>query len=159
MLFRSLIVSRDINDKITMAAGTMTFDISNGASGVAQFNSAVVKCGEIECSSDVRLKRDIQSISPARGADVIRHLNPTTWEWRDGGKKSSGIVAQELEQVLPEIVGDAGHKTIKYHALSGYIVAALQDLQDRVLRQDETIRRLRRELDGVPVAAAVVAEL
>lgn len=85
--------------------------------------------------SDERLKKNIKSIRD--GIDVIRRVEPREWEWKGGHHKSAGVVAQELEQVLPELVKtDTSYgvplKKVSYIELIPYLVSAVQDIDRRV---------------------------
>jgi len=56
--------------------------------------------------SDLKLKKDINVIGKT-GLDVVKKLKGVTFEWNDGvrdGKKTSGLIAQEVEKVIPTAV-------------------------------------------------------
>ncbi|WP_235067794.1 tail fiber domain-containing protein [Micavibrio aeruginosavorus] len=59
-------------------------------------------------ASDERLKKDIVPLSDDEGLDAIMQLNPVHYKWRDRAAEDQtemGFIAQEVEQVLPELVG------------------------------------------------------
>ena len=89
--------------------------------------------GNFNDTSDIALKSNIISIP--NGLDMIEKLNPVTFNWdRQGNNKpSAGFIAQEVEEVLPDLVrGEEGEKTIKTAGIVGYLVKAVQELSARV---------------------------
>ena len=89
--------------------------------------------GNFNDTSDISLKSNIISIP--NGLDMIEKLNPVTFNWdRQGNNKpSAGFIAQEVEEVLPDLVrGEEGEKTIKTAGIVRYLVKAVQELSARV---------------------------
>jgi hypothetical protein len=113
------------------------------------------------CSSDRRLKKDITPFAPA--LDALTRLQPVHYFWRSadfpqqhfGDAKNYGLVAQDVEQVLPELVetDSDGFKAVDYSKLPLLTIQAVKDLKSEndVLKQRVTeLERLVTEL----VAAA-----
>lgn len=93
--------------------------------------------GGLVCSSDRRLKKDIESITPSN-ISLFRALNPVTYHWN---KESSdilahpGFIAQEVEELFPSLVNTdpvTGLKSLNYTGLIPYTVAMLQTVDIRV---------------------------
>jgi len=96
-------------------------------------------------SSDVSLKENIVNIpSPM---DLVSKLNGVLFDWKKdyidqkGGedgyfvrKKDVGVLAQDVEKVLPEIVGtrDDGIKAVKYDRLTSLLIECVKDLQGQI---------------------------
>ena len=91
--------------------------------------------------SDERLKKDIQKIEGA--LDKVNQLNGYTFEYNNDGKKSAGVIAQEVEKVLPSAVeekklhfqmdGDVGlYKTVQYDQLHGLLIEAIKELKAEI---------------------------
>ena len=85
-------------------------------------------------SSDVRLKDNIIRIeSPL---EKIAKLRGIEFNWNDNqdiypvGKRDLGVVAQEVEEVLPEIVETraSGYKAVKYEKLTPLLIEAVKEL-------------------------------
>ena len=108
-----------------------------------------------DTTSDARYKRDIAAL-PARAAlAVLMRLRPSTWAWKDDGRRGAGFIAQEVLGVLPEAVREVGggedrHLALNYQMLHAYEVSALQThetelerLRDRVLLLENEIKRIR----------------
>jgi len=80
-------------------------------------------------SSDKRLKKNIKSVTGA--LDTIDALRGVSFEWKEGGAKAIGMIAQEVNEVLPEIVttDDNGYMGIKYANMVGVLVEAIKELK------------------------------
>lgn len=96
-------------------------------------------------SSDERLKENISTIENA--LDKVNAIRGVKFDWKDehiknrGGedgyfvrKHDVGIVAQEVEKVLPEVVAkrDDGTLGVKYEKLIGLLVQAINELSAKV---------------------------
>jgi len=96
-------------------------------------------------SSDVALKENIVNIPNA--LDAVKKLNGVLFDWKKsyidqrGGedgyfvrKRDVGVIAQEVEKVLPEAVGQRpdGIKAVKYDRLTCLLIEAVKQLQDKV---------------------------
>ena len=82
----------------------------------------------ITSSSDFVLKKDIFTFENA--LEVIKSLRGVSFKWKDNDTKNIGLVAQEVEQVLPEVVKeDLGLKSINYSSIVGVLVEAIKEQQ------------------------------
>jgi hypothetical protein len=103
-------------------------------------------------SSDRNLKENIQPIENALGK--LRQITGVMFDWIDeevdkrGGedgyfvrKHDTGIIAQDVEVVLPEVVAtrEDGYKAVRYEKLAGLIIQSINELADQV---DEIKKRL-----------------
>ncbi|MDC0367027.1 tail fiber domain-containing protein [bacterium] len=131
-----------------MTIGDGTLDVVlNGGSPVANFGSCTLQVGDLEVSSDARLKTNIQSIPKNVGRAIVAKLQPKTFTWKKSGGKGSGLIAQELEAVLPYLVTTSEHKRVKFNGLTGFMIAAVQDLQHRCERLEGEVVMLRQQLE------------
>ena len=87
--------------------------------------------------SDVALKTDIEMIPNA--LDKIDEVRGVTFT-RHNGQKSAGIIAQELEKVLPEavrekelsLVDGKKYKTVEYDAIHGLLINCIKELKEEI---------------------------
>ena len=90
--------------------------------------------------SDQRLKHDINKIENA--LEKVSQINGYTFTYNDDGKKSAGVVAQEIENVLPSAVQDqklvfngqegVEYKTVQYDQLHGLLIEAIKELKAEI---------------------------
>ena len=113
-------------------------------------------------TSDRRLKSDIETVS---GLEVVSKLHGVSFRWRSTGKPATGVIAQEVESVLPAAVStDAeGMKSVDYLQLIGPMIEAIKDLKadndnlrkelatanDNDRERDARIDELRVEIDSL----------
>lgn len=100
-------------------------------------------------SSDVRLKDNIIKIeSPLEKISKLRGIE---FNWNDKqdiypvGKRDLGVVAQEVEEVLPEIVEtrNSGYKAVKYEKLTPLLIEAVKELS----RENEDLKSRLKSLE------------
>lgn len=93
-----------------------------------------VLADKIRARSDERLKTNITSIEA--GLDTIKRLTGKAYQLKNEKNKTSyGLVAQEVERVLPDVVhsdSNNEYKTISYIELIPFIIESIKDL-DRKL--------------------------
>ena len=83
-------------------------------------------------TSDIRLKQDIEPTD--KGLDAVMELNPVSYRFitnADSEKKSYGFIAQEIEDVIPDVVGTRhdGMKVLNYNDLISVLTKAIQEQQ------------------------------
>ena len=100
----------------------MFFNPSTGLLTSTDYNS----------SSDKRLKKNIKTVDSA--LDKVIALRGVTFDWKEGGAKAIGLIAQEVEKVIPEIVSqdESGYLGIKYNNLIGVLVEAIKEQQEQI---------------------------
>ena len=88
-------------------------------------------------ASDRRLKENIEVIPNA--LDKVQALNGVSFDWKKTGEKSAGVIAQEVQEVLPEAVkevtpvgGGDSHLTVNYHALTSILIESIKELKAEI---------------------------
>jgi hypothetical protein len=134
------------------ATGTLAFTVTGPlyvgtAGGALGATGSIRATNEVTAyfSSDERLKENIQPIEEA--LTKLRKLKGVMFDWKDevvkerGGedgyfvrKHDTGVIAQEVEKVLPEVVAERqdGYKAVRYEKLAGLIIQAINELADQV---------------------------
>ncbi|GMU25547.1 MAG: hypothetical protein AMXMBFR16_04520 [Candidatus Uhrbacteria bacterium] len=107
------------NDLPMLVYGTSKYGYMNTSAGAWYF------------SSDERLKKDIETLQP--GLDTLIELRPVTYKWKEDstGDVQVGFIAQDVEKVLPNLVGEGpdGYKTLDKEGMIPYMVKAIQELK------------------------------
>ncbi len=89
-------------------------------------------------TSDARLKDDIQPINDALSS--VLQLQGKTYRWKeDHHKQDIGLIAQEVEQVFPELVTEDanGFKAIAYSRLTAVLIEAIKEQQGQMISQQQ----------------------
>jgi len=93
-------------------------------------------------TSDERLKKDIVKIDNA--LDKVSQLSGYTFEYKKDGRKSAGIIAQEVEKVMPSAVTETTlpvkmgqddetlYKVVQYDQLHGLMIEAIKELKAEI---------------------------
>jgi len=88
-------------------------------------------------SSDRRLKDNIEVIPNA--LDKVQALSGVSFDWKKTGERSAGVIAQEVQEVLPEAVkevtpvgGGDSHLTVNYHALTSILIESIKELKAEI---------------------------
>lgn len=90
-----------------------------------------VATGNLTAYSDRRLKTDLQTISDP--LLKIRTLTGYTYKRVDTGQRQVGLIAQDVQEVLPEAVMESdGILTVSYGNLVALLVEAIKSLEDRI---------------------------
>jgi hypothetical protein len=126
------------------------FDANTGTPNTAYVSSSKLyynpSTGELSATnfdslSDVNKKTDIETIQNA--IETVGELRGVTFKWKDNGHKSMGLIAQEVEAVVPEVVvtNELGDKSVTYGSLIGLLVEAVKDLNDQVAEIKDIINK------------------
>ena len=93
--------------------------------------SNVFAFGTIGNVSDIRIKENLNIIN--NPIDKIDQINGYTYRRKDTGKIESGLVAQEVLKILPEVVNmNNEYYNISYGNLSGLLVEGIKELNNRL---------------------------
>ena len=112
--------------------------------------NGIVRANNIS-ASDLRWKRNVDTISD--GLRTVMQLRGIIFEWAPdapyaqdfAGVPQIGFIAQEVEQILPELVhtDDQGYKSVAYANLTAVLVEALKDQQQIIETQQAQIGELQ----------------
>lgn len=98
--------------------------------------------------SDRRFKSDIENLENV--LEKIDRINAVSFEWNEEnestedmtGRRAIGVIAQEVEEVFPEMVStyeDAGFKSVNYDQLTAVLLEAVKELKTR---NDDLLKRI-----------------
>ena len=122
-------------------AANRTFHVGGGngitvsANGVAMsgsYTGSFTATGDITAYSDDSLKTNVQVIDGALGR--VEQIRGVTFERIEDGSVSTGVIAQELEAVLPEAVkkDEDGVRHVAYGNITGLLIEAVKELSAQV---------------------------
>ena len=83
-------------------------------------------------NSDRRLKENVKTVDSA--LEKVLKLRGVTFDWKKDGRKDVGLIAQEVEQVFPDLVETApdGYKSVEYSNLVSPLVEAVKEQQKQI---------------------------
>lgn len=107
-------------------------------------------------SSDVRLKKNIETLSGKIDVlGALGKLRGVYYNWNTdiaaaknlGNQREVGMVAQEVEQVLPELVGtnSNGYKSLDYVKFSAFLLEAVKAQQGQIEQLKMEIEEMKRK--------------
>lgn len=109
-----------------------TINTSDASFSLAPIAALSVTANDFNSTSDIKLKKNISVIENA--LDIVNQLEGVNFEWKDSGKKSIGVIAQQVEQVVPNIVitGSDGIKRVSYDSLIPILIEAIKELSAKI---------------------------
>jgi hypothetical protein len=105
---------------------------SKSITGTGNVNiTGIVTATDFNTSSDLNLKDNIHTIDDP--ILKVMSINGVTFNWKDNGNQSAGVIAQEVEKILPQLVKNSDDgKTVNYNGLIGLLVEAVKSLTREV---------------------------
>jgi hypothetical protein len=104
-----------------VSSSKLTFNPSTGELSATNFNSL----------SDISYKENIQSLTSV--SSLFDKINPVEFTWKDTGLKSYGVIAQEIEKIIPEMVSNIGDKKmVSYNQFIPFLISAVKELQEEI---------------------------
>lgn len=148
--------------EVTTAGNTTstTISITNSTAATDKTSGALVVTGGIGTSGDIfaggdvvayassdrRLKDNLELIS--NPLQKINQIGGYSFEWNKEKQdiysgKDYGVIAQEIEQILPELVDtrENGYKAVKYDKLVSLLIEGIKDLSKQVDELKEKINK------------------
>jgi hypothetical protein len=123
----NLIIKSGSTTAATFSGANVTF-AGTLASGAITSSGAITASGDVTAFSDARLKTGIRNIDNAlnmvgdmRGVYFIKD-----------GEAGTGVIAQEVEKILPEVVKDGEYKSVAYGNMVGVLIEAIKELKKEV---------------------------
>jgi len=116
--------------KVTPAQGANNYNF-----GDSDLYFQAMYANDFNNISDRRLKKNIKTIESA--LDKVMQLRGVSFNWKEGTEKTQiGLIAQEVEKILPEVVNypedEKGNYTISYGKIVGLLVEAIKEQQVQI---------------------------
>jgi len=94
-----------------------------------QVDGTILANSDVIAFSDKRLKENIKTLDGKKVYD----MRGVSFTRKDTGKDSSGVIAQEIQKIAPELVTDNdGTLSVAYGNLTGYLIEAIKELKQEV---------------------------
>ena len=94
----------------------------SGTANAANFNT----------TSDATLKTNVETLTGS--LDAVKSLRGVSFDWLENGGSEIGVIAQEVEAVLPDVVStnDEGIKSVKYGNMVAVLIEAIKEQQAQI---------------------------
>lgn len=104
----------------------MTYDNS---SNIVYFNT--VSATTFDSLSDITFKDNISNFD---GLKILNKINPVSFTWKESGDKTYGVIAQDIEKFVPELVktNNQGVKTVSYIPLISVLIDVIKKQQTEI---------------------------
>ncbi|MEN9925185.1 MAG: hypothetical protein RL268_1311 [Pseudomonadota bacterium] len=137
-------VTVDAKGRVTTGASLASSDVT-GALGYTPANKGgesftgsisvsgtITASGDITAYSDASLKTDVETISGA--LELVKRMRGVRYTRTDTGMAGIGVIAQEMQEVIPEVVAsnDDGMASVAYGNLVGVLIEAVKELAERL---------------------------
>ena len=134
LVSKSVIFADVANERVGVGTSVPTTKLSvAGAVTAVDFNT----------TSDENLKDNITIISSA--IEKIKCINGVSFEWKDSGQASVGVIAQNVEEVFPELVHGNGTKTVNYNGLIAVLIESVKEQQKQINTLRSEIKKFRKQ--------------
>ena len=109
-----------------VSIGSSILNINRGGIRV----TGVATATDFDSLSDINYKENINTVNNA--LLKVDQLRGVKFDWKESGLPSYGVIAQELEEVLPELVHGNDPKTVNYNGIIGVLIEAIKELKAEV---------------------------
>jgi hypothetical protein len=102
--------------------------------------SGIVTANDFNSTSDRKLKTNIERIPDP--IEKVLKIDGVNFNWVDDGRPSIGVIADNIEEVLPELVSDSDPKTVNYNGLIGLLIEVVKEQQNQIDSIKERLSQL-----------------
>ena len=90
---------------------------------------SILASSDVVAFSDIKLKENIKTLDGSKVYD----MHGVSFTRKDTGKNSSGVIAQEIQKIAPELITDNdGTLSVAYGNLTGYLIEAIKELKAKI---------------------------
>jgi len=115
----------------TVTTGTLSTANTSSTKLYYQPSTGILNATTFNSLSDESRKTDINIIP--NSLNIVENLNGVTFKWIENGLPSAGLIAQDVEKYLPQLISDGENgKTLNYDGVIGVLVEAIKELSQRV---------------------------
>ena len=119
----------DLPERMRITAGGLVGINTTSPSTALQVNGTVTAT-TFQSTSDINLKENIKTVN--NSLNIVSQLRGVTFDWKNTHQASIGVIAQEVEQILPELVSGGENKTVNYNGIIGILVEAIKEQEVRI---------------------------
>jgi hypothetical protein len=131
----------------TFSGGQTTFNSNIVVNDLATFNNYIYSVRNIIVTSDSNIKTDLKRIDEP--LVKVQQLSGYTYLRKDTLQRETGLIAQDVQQVLPEVIQALPNTNtlgIAYGNMMGLMVEAIKELTQKVEQLTNRVQYLEKEL-------------
>lgn len=115
----------------TITTGTLSAANTSSTKLTYVPSTGTLTAVDLNTTSDIQYKENVTPITDA--INILNNIEGVSFNWKENGKKSYGVIAQELEKVLPELVsqGERG-LSVSYLPLIALLIQAVKEQQQQI---------------------------
>lgn len=116
-----------------------------GSQFVMQSNGTFIATGELTAYSDAKVKTNVKTIENA--LDIVTKMRGVTFDRIQDGKASVGVIAQEVKEVLPQVVNydeQADIHSVAYGNIVGVLIEAIKAQQVQIAELSAEVAKLKK---------------
>ena len=134
-----------IPDAGNIGSSSDTDAITIANSGNVTFSQDITISGDVTISSDARLKSNIVSLGSTLSKLLL--IDGKSYTMNGDGKDKIGVLAQEIQEVFPALVGEdtKGMLTVNYQGLVPVLINAIKEQEDKISRLENIVEQLIKE--------------
>jgi len=138
-----LIVSGNVGIGITAPTSNLHIIGTANITGIVSVGNTV-NALDFNSTSDIKYKTDVQNIEYA--LDTVSKLRGVSFVWKESEKSSFGLIAQEVQNIIPEIVSTNNLSlSLNYDALIGHLVESIKELKSRIEVLEKNVINKRKQ--------------
>ena len=132
------LTAANVRSMINVADGATSYTSNQATNTSSNVTFGTINCssltatGNVTAFSDATLKTEIHTINEALG--IVGKLRGVTYKWLSNGEADIGVIAQEVQEVVPEVVKETvdGLKTVDYGRLVSVLINAVNELNEKL---------------------------
>jgi hypothetical protein len=122
----------------TTNSGTFTTAVVSDTQLYFVPNSGTLNATNFNVLSDQNYKTDITTLVNALAS--VESMRGVKFQWLQTGQPSAGVIAQEIQQVAPQLVANQSNRlSVNYDGLIAYLIEAIKQLSERVNKLEQNI--------------------
>jgi len=131
------------DNSVTLGNSDVTAIYMAEDSGATIYAGNATFGGDVTISSDIRLKSNIVSLGSTLSKLLL--IDGKSYTMNSDGKDKIGVLAQEVQEVFPELVGEdtEGMLTVNYQGLVPVLINALKEQESKINDQQNQIDELK----------------
>ena len=102
--------------------------------------TGVVTATDFDATSDIRLKTNIKPIDDPL-AKVVQ-IEGVSFNWKEDNKAALGVIADQVQEIIPELVRGDDPKTVNYNGFIGLLIEAVKEQQTQIDNLNERLSKL-----------------